>query len=166
MHPEVKKNYDTLKGKVDTFSKFLEENGFNFETFQDDIGKLKDYRNPESEINQVYSYINPFLKNELYSDKVIAFFKEIETAELQRQYPGMNAEAIQKIQEQEQKLKRLEQAETQRQQESYTKQQSEIVQKGFDGCDQVAKEYGFTITPEVKNYLIEHCLKNDILRKR
>lgn len=162
MYPESKKNYDTLKGKVDNFSKFLEENGFNFDTFQDDIGKFKDYRNPESEINQVYNYINPFLKNPLYSDKVVAFFNELESTEIQRKYPNMNAEQIRKMQEQEQRVKQLEKSEEQRQQEALNKQQTEVAQKGFDSCEQLAKEYGFTITPEVKNYLIGHCLKNDI----
>lgn len=162
MHPELKKNYDTLQNKYNSFSKFLEDNGFKPDTFQEELEKLKNYRNPESEINQIYNYISPYLKNELYSDKVIAFFNELELSELQRKYPGMNAEQIQKMQEQEQRVKHLEQAEQERQQKMYEEQMRGSVEKGFKDCEDVAKNYGFKITPEVRNYLINHCLKNDI----
>lgn len=162
MHPEIKKNYDTLKGRVDTFSKFLQDNGFDFDNFEQDIEKLKDYRNPESEINQVYNYVSQWLKNDAYKDRVLGFFQQIEAEELQRKYPNMNAEQIQKMQEQEKRIQQIEQIEKQRQEESYRNEQMTAIEKGLSECDNMAKSYGFKITPEVKNYLLAHCSKNGV----
>ena len=77
----------------------MKENGFQAETLADELKKYADYRNPESRINQVYNYVDKLLNNNLYSDRVLQFFNQIEAEELQRLYPNMSAEQIKKQQE-------------------------------------------------------------------
>ena len=154
--------FQDVNPKYTGLLKILKENGFQAETLADELKKYADYRNPESRINQVYNYVDKLLNNNLYSDRVLQFFNQIEAEELQRLYPNMSAEQIKKQQELEAKLQQLETTERQRQEEKYMADTTAQITNGLTECDNLAKEYGFKMTDEVKNYLLTYCRDNNI----
>lgn len=158
----LEKSSQENNAKHNALLKLLKENGFQADTLADELKKYADYRNPESKINQVFNYINGLLNNDLYSQRVLQFFNQLEAEELQRLYPNMSAEQIKKQQELEAKLKQLETTEKQRQDEKYMADTTAQITNGLTECDNLAKEYGFKMTDEVKNYLLTYCRDNDV----
>ncbi|MBO7713176.1 MAG: hypothetical protein J6S85_06370 [Methanobrevibacter sp.] len=161
-YKSLETKFQDVNPKYTGLLKILKENGFQAETLADELKKYADYRNPESRINQVYNYVDKLLNNNLYSDRVLQFFNQIEAEELQRLYPNMSAEQIKKQQELEAKLQQLETTERQRQEEKYMADTTAQITNGLTECDNLAKEYGFKMTDEVKNYLLIHCRDNNI----
>lgn len=161
-YKSLETKFQDVNPKYTGLLKILKENGFQAETLADELKKYADYRNPESRINQVYNYVDKLLNNNLYSDRVLQFFNQIEAEELQRLYPNMSAEQIKKQQELEAKLQQLETTERQRQEEKYMADTTAQITNGLTECDNLAKEYGFKMTDEVKNYLLTYCRDNNI----
>lgn len=161
-YKSLETKFQDVNPKYTGLLKILKENGFQAETLADELKKYADYRNPESRINQVYNYVDKLLNNNLYSDRVLQFFNQIEAEELQRLYPNMPAEQIKKQQELEAKLQQLETTERQRQEEKYMADTTAQITNGLTECDNLAKEYGFKMTDEVKNYLLTYCRDNNI----
>lgn len=161
-YKSLETKFQDVNPKYTGLLKILKENGFQAETLADELKKYADYRNPESRINQVYNYVDKLLNNNLYSDRVLQFFNQIEAEELQRLYPNMSAEQIKKQQELEAKLQQLETTERQRQEEKYMADTTAQIANGLTDCDNLAKEYGFKMTDEVKNYLLTYCRDNNI----
>jgi hypothetical protein len=161
-YKSLETKFQDVNPKYTGLLKILKENGFQAENLADELKKYADYRNPESRINQVYNYVDKLLNNNLYSDRVLQFFNQIEAEELQRLYPNMSAEQIKKQQELEAKLQQLETTERQRQEEKYMADTTAQITNGLTECDNLAKEYGFKMTDEVKNYLLIYCRDNNI----
>lgn len=161
-YKSLETKFQDVNPKYTGLLKILKENGFQAETLADELKKYADYRNPESRINQVYNYVDKLLNNNLYSDRVLQFFNQIEAEELQRLYPNMSAEQIKKQQELEAKLQQLETTERQRQEEKYMADTTAQITNGLTECDNLAKEYGFKMTDEVKKYLLTYCRDNNI----
>lgn len=161
-YKSLETKFQDVNPKYTGLLKILKENGFKAETLADELKKYADYRNPESRINQVYNYVDKLLNNNLYSDRVLQFFNQIEAEELQRLYPNMSAEQIKKQQELEAKLQQLETTERQRQEEKYMADTTAQITNGLTECENLAKEYGFKMTDEVKNYLLTYCRDNNI----
>ena len=161
-YKSLETSFQDVNPKYKALLKVLKENGFQAETLADELKKYADYRNPESRINQVYNYVDKLLNNNLYSDRVLQFFNQIEAEELQRLYPNMSAEQIKKQQELEAKLQQLETTERQRQEEKYMADTTAQITNGLTECENLAKEYGFKMTDEVKNYLLTYCRDNNI----
>lgn len=161
-YKSLEKSYNDLNPKYSGLIKLLKDNGFNAENLTDELKKYESYRDPQSRINQIYNYVNAFLENEVYSPRVQQFFEQLEKEELQRLYPGMSAEQIQKQQELESKLRQLEQAENQRKEQAEIQKNIDGITKGLKSCEDLAKEYGFKLTQEVKDYLFDYCAKNNI----
>lgn len=161
-YKSLETKFQDVNPKYTGLLKILKENGFQAETLADELKKYADYRNPESRINQVYNYVDKLLNNNLYSDRVLQFFSQIEAEELQRLYPNMSAEQIKKQQELEAKLQQLETTERQRQEEKYMADTTAQITNGLTECDNLAKEYGFKMTDEVKSYLLTYCRDNNI----
>ncbi|MBO7716368.1 MAG: hypothetical protein J6S85_22580 [Methanobrevibacter sp.] len=158
----LEKSSQESNAKHNALIKILKENGFQAETLADELKKYADYRNPESRINQVYNYVDKWLNNEIYSPRILQLFKQIEAEELQRLYPNMSAEQIKKQQELEAKLQTLEAQERERKSQADLQNDINIISQNFKACETLAKEYGFKITDEVKNYLFDYCGKNNI----
>lgn len=161
-YKSLETKFQDVNPKYTGLLKILKENGFKAETLADELKKYADYRNPESRINQVYNYVDKLLNNNLYYDRVLQFFNQIEAEELQRLYPNMSAEQIKKQQELEAKLQQLETTERQRQEEKYMADTTAQITNGLTECENLAKEYGFKMTDEVKSYLLTHCRDNNI----
>jgi hypothetical protein len=161
-YKSLETKFQDVNPKYTGLLKILKENGFQAETLADELKKYADYKNPESRINQVYNYVDKLLNNKLYSDRILQFFNQIEAEELQRLYPNMSAEQIKKQQELEAKLQQLETTERQRQEEKYMADTTAQITNGLTECDNLAKEYGFKMTDEVKSYLLTYCRDNNI----
>lgn len=162
-YTSLEKSFNELSPKYKSLLKTLKDNGFNnVDTLADELKQFADYRNPESRINQLVSYMEKWLNSDIYSQRVLQFFNQIEAEELQRLYPNMSAEQIKKQQELEQKLQRLELEEKQRKQEANLQNDISIIKKGIQDCQAIANEYGFKLTQEVENYLYDYCGKNNI----
>ena len=161
-YKSLETKFQDVNPKYTGLLKILKENGFQAETLADELKKYADYRNPESRINQVYNYVEKWLNNEIYSPRILQLFNQIEAEELQRLYPNMSAEQIKKQQELEAKLQQLETTERQRQEEKYMADTTAQITNGLTECDNLAKEYGFKMTDEVKSYLLTYCRDNNI----
>lgn len=161
-YKSLETNFQDINPKYKALVKTLKENGFQAENLADELKKYADYRNPESRINQVYNYVDKLLNNELYSNRVIQFFNQLEAEELQRLYPNMSAEQIKKQQELEAQLNQLKSAEQQRQEQQYMTETTNQINNALNDCETMAKEYGFKMTDEVKNYLLTHCRDKNI----
>ena len=161
-YKSLETSFQDINPKYKALVKTLKDNGFQAENLADELKKYADYRNPESRINQVYNYVDKLLNNELYSNRVIQFFNQLEAEELQRLYPNMSAEQIKKQQELEARVNKFEAEAKQREEQAFIQKDIESINKGFADCDELAKEYGFKMTKEVKNYLLTHCRDNNI----
>ena len=161
-YKSLETSFQDINPKYKALVKTLKDNGFQAENLADELKKYADYRNPESKINQVFNYINGLLNNDLYSQRVLQFFNQLEAEELQRLYPNMSAEQIKKQQELEAKLKQLETTEKQRQDEKYMADTTAQITNGLTDCENLAKEYGFKMTDEVKSYLLTYCRDNNV----
>lgn len=158
----LEKSSQENNAKHNALLKVLKENGFQADTLADELKKYADYRNPESKINQVFNYINGLLNNDLYSQRVLQFFNQLEAEELQRLYPNMSAEQIKKQQELEQRLQKFEKAEQERKYQAGVQNDINTAIKGLQDCETLANEYGFKMTDEVKNYLLNYCRDNNV----
>ena len=161
-YTSLEKSFNDINPKYKALVKLLKENGFQENTLADELKQFEDYRNPQSRRNQVYNYIENWLNNEIYLPRIQQFFEQLEQEELQRLYPNMSAEQIKKQQEMETKLKQLEATEKQRQADIAMQKDIEEINKGVESCEKLAKEYGFKLTQDVKNYLFDYCGKNNI----
>ena len=161
-YKSLENKFQDVNPKYTGLLKVLKENGFQAENLADELKKYADYKNPDSRVNQVYNYVNGYLENKLYSDRVLQFFQQLEAEELQRLYPNMSAEQIKKQQELEAKLQQLETTERQRQEEKYMADTTAQITNGLTECENLAKEYGFKMTDEVKNYLLNYCRDNNV----
>ena len=161
-YKSMEKSYQDINPKYKALLNVLKDNGFQAETLADELKKYADYRNPESRINQVYNYVDKLLNNELYSNRVIQFFNQLEAEELQRLYPNMSAEQIKKQQDLEQQLNQLKSAEQQRQEQQYMTETTNQINSALEDCNKLAQEYGFKVTDEVKDYLLTYCRDNNI----
>ena len=161
-YTSLEKNFNDINPKYKNLLNILKENGFKSETLADELKKFADYRNPQSNINQLVSFMEKWMTNDLYSPRVIKFFNELEAEELQRLYPNMSAEQIAKQQAMDKELQQLKQEQAQRNEEMAVKQIESEIAKGVESCEQLAKEYGFKLTDDVKNYLYDYCSKNNI----
>ena len=161
-YKSMEKSYQDINPKYKALLNVLKDNGFQAETLADELKKYADYRNPQSRINQVYDYVNKYLEDELYSNRVIQFFNQLEAEELQRLYPNMSAEQIKKQQDLEQQLNQLKSAEQQRQEQQYMTETTNQINSALEDCNKLAQEYGFKVTDEVKDYLLTYCRDNNI----
>ena len=161
-YKSLETSFQDINPKYKALVKTLKDNGFQAENLADELKKYADYRNPESRINQVYNYVDKLLNNELYSNRVIQFFNQLEAEELQRLYPNMSAEQIKKQQDLEAQLNQLKSAEQQRQEQQYMTETTNQIQTALNDCETMAKEYGFKMTDEVKSYLLTYCRDNNI----
>ena len=161
-YKSLETSFQDINPKYKALVKILKDNGFQAENLADELKKYADYRNPESRINQVYNYVDKLLNNELYSNRVIQFFNQLEAEELQRLYPNMSAEQIKKQQELEARVNKFESEAKQREEQAFIQKDIEAINKGFADCEELAKEYGFKMTQEVKDYLFAHCSKNNV----
>ena len=161
-YKSLETSFQDINPKYKALVKTLKDNGFQAENLADELKKYADYRNPESRINQVYNYVDKLLNNELYSNRVIQFFNQLEAEELQRLYPNMSAEQIKKQQDLEAQLNQLKSAEQQRQEQQYMTETTNQIQTALNDCETMAKEYGFKMTDEVKSYLLTYCRDNNV----
>ena len=161
-YTSLEKSFNDVNPKYKALVKLLKDNGFQADNLADELNKYADYRNPQSRINQVYNYVNKYLENGLYSDRIIQLFNQIEAEELQRLYPNMSAEQIKKQQEMEAKLNQLQAEQQQRQHQAEVDKLEGVITKGIESCEALANEYGFKLTDDVKNYLYDYCGKNNI----
>ena len=161
-YKSLETNFQDINPKYKALVKTLKENGFQAENLADELKKYADYRNPESRINQVYNYVDKLLNNELYSNRVIQFFNQLEAEELQRLYPNMSAEQIKKQQELEAQLNQLKSAEQQRQEQQYMTETTNQINNALEDCNKLANEFGFKMTDEVKDYLLTYCRDNNV----
>lgn len=161
-YKSLEKSFNDVNPKYTNLVKVLKDNGFSAETLADELKKYADYRNPDSRINQVYNYVNGFLNNDIYSSRIQQFFEQLEQEELQRLYPNMNAEQIAKQQAMDKEIKELKEREAQRQEQLSIQKDIDTINKGLQECETLAKQYGFKLTKEVRDYLITYCRDNDI----
>lgn len=161
-YTSLEKNFNDINPKYKNLINLLKENGFKPDSLADELKKFADYRNPDSNINQLVNFMQKWMTNDLYSPRVIKFFNELEAEELQRLYPNMSAEQIAKQQAMDKELQQLKQEQAQRKEEMAVKQIESEIAKGVASCEDLAKEYGFKLTDDVRNYLYDYCSKNNI----
>ena len=161
-YPTLKKQLEEEQMSKKTLYDLLEKNGFKPETFADELEKIKPYRDENSEINQVYNYWNKWAGNDLYKDKIAQFYQELEMQDIQRQYPNMNAEQIKKQMELEKQVQELKTFKQQQEQTKYVEETKGTIQSNLGEVEKFAGSFGYKLTPEVKNFLLDHCAKNGI----
>ena len=161
-YTSLEKSFNDVNPKYKALVKLLKDNGFQENTLADELKKFEEYRNPESRRNKVYDYVNSFLENEIYLPRVQQFFEQLEQEELQRLYPNMNAEQIAKQQAMDKEIKELKAREAQRQADLALQQDTNLIIKGLKDCEELAKQYGFKLNDEVKDYLLSYCNQNNI----
>lgn len=161
-YPALKKQLEEEQMSKKTLYELLEKNGFKPETFAEELERIKPYRDENSEINQVYNYWNKWANNDLYKDKIAQFYQELEMQEIQRQYPNMNAEQIKKQMELEKQVQELKTFKQQQEQTKYVEEIKGTIQNSLGEVEKFAGSFGYKLTPEVKNFLLDHCAKNGI----
>ena len=154
--------HDPLKKQYDSIVKTLEAEGYSPDKIQDVLSEVKKWKDPENPIVVAGSYLQRWLQNPAYRDSLVSYLEDLETKELQRQYPGYTREQIEKVQAQDQKINELN---TWKQEQERTKLVSDYgktIDGSMDKIKQLAKTRDFAFTPDMEIAFYEHCNKNGI----
>lgn len=160
-----KSKYDPIIKQHEGLINQLKENGFSLEQISEVLTEYKSFKDPENPLIANGNYVNKWLGNPLYENAVANFFKDLENKELQRKYPNMTEEQIQKQIVLESRLEALE---NEKKQQDYSKQvdvYSNNIDEGLKKAESYAKSKGLEFSDDIRKNLLEYCDKNEILPK-
>lgn len=163
----LKKESGQLKQQVSELAAICKEYGIKYtnEQLKEVLTEYKTYKDPETPENKALAELQYWINNEATSEQVVKFFNQLRQEELMRKYPGMNAEQIRKQSELEGELaaqkKELEQIKFK---ENYNNNLKSIDSQ-TDKAKAYAEKKGFTWTDDIKNALLDDCIKNKVLPK-
>jgi hypothetical protein len=164
VYTPLKSESETLKKQIATLSEFfkqyeLEPDIGKLKPIFDEYKTLKDPENPEMKALEELKY---WVQNEATSEQVLKFFNQLRQEEMSRKYPGWNAEQIQKQIEIERKIKNLEEKEQQDTVKADYEMSLKTINEQCDRAKKYAENKGFVFTDDIRNTLLDHCMKNNI----
>jgi len=164
VYTPLKSESETLKKQIATLSEFfkqyeLEPDIGKLKPIFDEYKTLKDPENPEMKALEELKY---WVQNEATSEQVLKFFNQLRQEEMSRKYPGWNAEQIQKQIEIERKIKNLEEKEQQDTVKADYETSLKTINEQCDRAKKYAENKGFVFTDDIRNTLLDHCMKNNI----
>jgi DNA-binding transcriptional MerR regulator len=155
-------NHDPLKKQFDEISNTLKDEGYSVEQIREIIQELKTWKDPENVTVQNGNFVNQWLDNPLYKDSVVALFKDLQTKELQRKYPGYTQEQIERIQQQEQKINELETWKQQQEQNRMVSEYGTQIKDNMGKIKSLADSRGFKFDAEMETAFYTHCQQNNV----
>jgi hypothetical protein len=158
----MKTELGTVKQQNQAIQEVCEEFGITTEQLKDIFTEHKTLKDPDHPENKSKNYFQSWLGNDMYKDKVLGFFQELEKTELQRLYPNMNAEQIKKQVEMEQRLAKMEAEDQKRKDEAFVKDSTATINSGVDKAKKYAEARGFTFDDKVSVDLLDYCQQNGI----
>jgi len=121
----------------------------------------QELKSPENRTNQLAGYFGNWLDNPMYSQDIQRFFNDLEVRELQRLYPNMTAEQIQKQQELETKVNAFEAERAKQEFETNKNKYLETFKTGSEKNKKLAESLGFNYSPEVDRACLDYVMKHD-----
>lgn len=157
MHEPLKKQYSVIES---TFKELgIPLDPIQIKAIAKEYNELKDPNNP---VKQRADYFSVWLDNPLYQQKVTNFYNELEKAEMQRQFPGMNDEQIKKQVELENKVRSFEQYQQKQQQQEKFQSDISTAKEGWTKIKKLADSRGFAFTDEIAENIMSVMNKNQI----
>lgn len=163
-HAPMHKEYTTLKTQMGEVSSILKEYGIemNPNQLKQVLGELKTYKDPSNPVTQKASYLDEWLNNPLYKDQIVSYFQDLETREMQRQFPGMNAQQIQEHVEMKQRLDKIDADNKLAEDEKAITGYKGDIESNLSKIKTYATARGFEFTDDIKQTLLDYCDKNGI----
>jgi len=154
---DMEKTYSPMKQKFESLNKTFQELGIAPEHLKEMTEELKTWKDPENPTVKRAQYLDRWLNNPQYANQVLAYFEDLEKKDIQAKYPNMTQDQIEKQVALEQKLEKLEKAESDRQFQSEVKTELEMIDSGIKEAKEVANSYGFEFSKEIEQFLLKHC---------
>jgi len=160
----IEKQYKPLRAQVDAFTKVFQEYGHeaSLEKLKAIFDDHKKWNDPENNIVKRGNFLSFFLDHPEYKVETENFLESMRKREVQKQFPGMSDEMINKIvsleqfkADQEAKEKAANQK---REQEQYLSQ----ITKGWEDVQKECRELGFPVTDEIRTKLLKECFEQGI----
>ena len=151
--------HDPLKKQFDFVVKSLKEDGYSVEQIKDILKENKQWKDPENLTVHNGTYVNKWLDNPMYKEDVMGFFKELDTRELQRMYPNMTQEQIEKFEAQK---KEVDDLKAWKEEESHRVMVSDYrhgIDESMKKIKELSQSRGFEFN---ENEFYDHCMKNSI----
>jgi len=156
----MKDKYDPLKQRFEGLSRIARENDINLDEFQGYIDQHKTLKDDSAGWKQKSDYLDAWINNPAYADKILGFFDDLETQELQRQFPNMNREQIEAQMEMKRELDSLKQESETRKQKQLQTEYLGTIDSQMAKIKAMAEDNGFVFTPEIRTKFLEHCAEN------
>ena len=158
----LERQYYPLKEQFKSYnSTFKELEIADMNALRELHAEYQELKNPENRTNQLAGYLSNWLDNPVYTNDVQRFFDDLSAREMQRLYPNMTAEQIQKQMDMEQKLKAFEARQQQQEREEYSNNYKKQLDVATDKNRKLAESLGFNYTPEVHNACTDYVIKFD-----
>lgn len=164
-YKELEKGYQPLKTKYDSFSKLLKDHGVEADKLEDVFGEWKKFSSPDSQERKFFDYFWGWANNPMYRGDIENFFSALETKEMQRRFPGMNEEQIQRMVALENEIKGFREKEEQRSQKELETQFASEIEQGINRVKEYSSKYGFNFNEELQAELLEYCASNNVPTK-
>ena len=161
----LENQYETVKdfqNKYSDLTKKFEEKGLSIDLLDDYFNEYNELKDPNNPRNQDLQVLENFMSNPDYEQRIGNFFRELQTEDLQRQFPNMNQQQIEQQLQMKQELEQLKAAEQKRQYEADTQKYYQSIQENTDKITKFATDRGFEITNDIKSEVLEYCAKNNL----
>ena len=166
MYEPTKKELETLKTDKEAMSKLATEYGISLDKLKEVLDEHKSFKDPNNPVVSRGKYLSAWFDepelSKVYKDKVTSFFQDLESQEMERRYPGMNAEQRQKMIDYENRIQAIETKEREESKTKAVQENSALIDKSINRAKEYAKSKGFEITKEMEMKVLDHCHKNGV----
>jgi hypothetical protein len=161
-YKEMEKMLSPLKEKVGTYEKTFKEYQLDFAKFPEYVKEYRELKDPNNLTNQRAQYMDTWLSHPEHSQKVINFFSELEQAELQKQFPGMNQEQIERFKSLENEFNRMKTEREQIESEKVVSSLTDTIDQGYSKIEKLCKDYGVPLSENFRNEFLTYCEQNGV----
>lgn len=159
---ELEKTYKPMRQSYESFSKVFKENNIEPEKLQDYIKEYQTLKDPKNPMNERANYLSYWLDNPVHAPQIEAFFKNLERAELEKMYPGMNEKQIQEHMEMKKTLEEFKREKAEKEFQQSVQKATEEINGFWSKAEKHAVDRGFVLDMQSKQQLYDYCIKNRI----
>lgn len=157
----LEKQYKPMAEQYKHYNSTFKELGIEPAKLPEIYKEYQTLKDPNHPNNQKASYLDRWLNDPIHKTDVENFFQQKEMAELQRQFPNMNREQIEKQMELEEKVNRFESERQKQEDEKYLQSFTSQLTQQTEKNRKLAESVGFVYSDEIHKAVMEAVAKHD-----
>lgn len=160
---ELEKVYPTTKAEAEKYRKLFTEAGIEPDTLPNMLKEYQELKSPDRRENQLASYLDNYLKNDLYKQTVLDFFGTLEKKELQARYgENLPDEVLAKLKDLDEFKQKSEKEASDREFGAALESTKSVLAQETTKNETYAKQYGIEYDDQTHNDLMTYCRENRI----